>query len=159
MQRRAMVEIAVPVFGYKSHLGIDRRHGLIRTGTVTDAAQHDSRSFAALLDVKNTAGAVWADTAYRTRRNLEILERRGLTERMPFRRPPRRHLSAQRAKANAARARIRSAVEHAFAAQKHRVGLFVRTVGSARARMKIGLANLAYNFTRLAWLSTRPAPA
>jgi IS5 family transposase len=159
IQRRAMVEIAVPVFGYKSHLGIDRRHGLIRTWTVTDAAQHDSRSFATLLDVKNTADAVWADTAYRTRRNLKTLERRGLTERMQFRRPPRRRLSAQRAKANAARARVRSAVEHAFAAQKHRMGLFVRTVGLARARVKIGLANLAYNFTRLAWLSTRPAPA
>jgi hypothetical protein len=25
----------VPVFGYKSHLGIDRAHGLIRTWTVT----------------------------------------------------------------------------------------------------------------------------
>jgi DNA polymerase-3 subunit epsilon len=27
---------------YKSHIGIDRRHGLIRRWTVTDAAQHDS---------------------------------------------------------------------------------------------------------------------
>ena len=26
----AGVEIAVPVFGYKNHAGIDRRHGLIR---------------------------------------------------------------------------------------------------------------------------------
>jgi hypothetical protein len=32
-------------------------------------------------------------------------------------------------------------IEHVFAAQKHRMGLFVRT---------IGMANLAYNFTRLA---------
>lgn len=29
----------------------------------------------------------------------------------------------------------------------------------ARARMKIGLANLAYNFQRLAWLEGRTAPA
>src|SRR5687767_253022 len=36
-ERRA-VEIAVPIFGYKSHLGIDRTHGLIRTWTVTHAA-------------------------------------------------------------------------------------------------------------------------
>jgi hypothetical protein len=27
-----------------------------------------------------------------------------------------------------------------------------------RARVKIGLANLAYNFSRLAWLQDRPAP-
>jgi IS5 family transposase len=53
----------VPVFGYKSHIGIDRRHGLIRRWTVTDAAQHDSRSFPALLDPENTASRVWTAPA------------------------------------------------------------------------------------------------
>jgi IS5 family transposase len=37
---RQAIQIAVPLFGYKSHIGIDRRHGLIRRWTVTDAAQH-----------------------------------------------------------------------------------------------------------------------
>lgn len=32
------------------------------------------------------------------------------------------------------------------------MGLFVRTIGIARVRIKIGMANLAYNFQRLAWL-------
>jgi IS5 family transposase len=157
--QRQAIQIAVPVFGYKSHIGIDRRHGLIRRWAVTDAAQHDSRSFAGLLDPGNTASRVWADTAYRTKRNLEVLERRGLSERILFRQPPRRQLSEQQAKANAARARIRSGIEHVFAAQKHRMTLFVRTIGLARAQVKIGIANLAYNFTRLAWLSARAAPA
>jgi transposase, IS5 family len=35
----------------------------------------------------------------------------------------------------------------------------VRTIGIARARIKIGMANLAYNFQRLAWLEGRAAPA
>jgi transposase, IS5 family len=35
----------------------------------------------------------------------------------------------------------------------------VRTVGMVRARVKIGLANLAYNFTRLAWIHGQTAPA
>ena len=156
---RTGVEIAVPVFGYKSHLNIDRRHGLIRGWTVTDAAAHDSRRLPALLDRENTASPVWADTAYRTRRNLETLQRRGLRERIQFRRPPRRRLSGPRARANAARAKVRSAIEHVFARQKHRMALFVRTIGLARARVKIGLANLPYNLTRLAWLDTRAAPA
>jgi transposase, IS5 family len=153
------IEIAVPVFGYKSHLNIDRRHGLIRAWTVTDAAAHDSRSLLGLLDKENTASSVWADTAYRTKQNLQTLSRRGLREKMQFRRLPRRRLSALHARANAARARVRSAVEHVFARQKHRMNLFVRTVGLARARLKIGLANLVYNFTRLAWLDTRIVPA
>ncbi|MFC7555418.1 hypothetical protein ACFQU7_29095 [Pseudoroseomonas wenyumeiae] len=56
--QRQAIQIAVPIFGYKSHIGIDRRHGLIRRWTVTDAAQHDSRSFAGLLDPENTASRV-----------------------------------------------------------------------------------------------------
>ena len=63
---------------------------------------------------------------------------------------------------NATRARVRARVEHVFAAQKCRLGLVVRTVGMVRARVKIGLANLAYNFSRLAWLQAqrpREAPA
>lgn len=60
-----------------------------------------------------------------------------------------------RRKANAARSKVRSAIEHVFAAEKHRMGLFVRIIGIARAAMKIGMANLVYNFTRLAWLSER----
>jgi hypothetical protein len=39
-----------------------------------------------------------------------------------------------------------------FAGQKHRMGLVVRTIGIARATIKIGMANLVYNFQRLAWL-------
>lgn len=36
-----------------------------------------------------------------------------------------------------------------FAGQKHRMGLFIRTIGIKRAEAKIVLANLAYNMHRL----------
>ena len=39
--RQAAAEIAVPMFGYKNHLGVDRAHGFIRRFAVTDAARHD----------------------------------------------------------------------------------------------------------------------
>ena len=61
--------------------------------------------------------------------------------------------------ANAQKSKVRSAVEHVFAHQKGLMGLFVRTIGWARARLKIGLANLAYNIRRFVWLSERGAPA
>ena len=35
---RQAAEIAIPVFGYKNHVGIDRAHGFIQTSTVTHAA-------------------------------------------------------------------------------------------------------------------------
>jgi transposase, IS5 family len=34
----------------------------------------------------------------------------------------------------------------------------VRTIGIARARVKIGLANLAYNMRRFVWLDGRNTP-
>jgi hypothetical protein len=39
------------------------------------------------------------------------------------------------------------------------MGVVVRTIGLARARVKIGLVNLAYNMRGLVWLSGRAAPA
>jgi hypothetical protein len=48
------------------------------------------------------------------------------------------------ARANARRSTVRSAVEHVFAGQKHRMALFIHTIGTARAQ-----ANLAYNFDQL----------
>jgi hypothetical protein len=40
---------------------------------------------------------------------------------------------------------VRASVEHVFAHEKGPMGLVVRTIGIARARVKIGLANLVYN--------------
>jgi len=37
------------------------------------------------------------------------------------------------------------------------MGLFIRTIGIARARTKIGLANLVYNMQRMLWLTTQVA--
>ncbi len=43
-------------------------------------------------------------------------------------------------------------MEHVFAEQKSRIGLVVRTIGIARATMKIGMANIVYNIKRLIFL-------
>jgi len=157
--RRQAVAIAVPIFGYKSHLGIDRAHGLIRTWTVTHAAAHEGGQLGALLDPANTASGVWADTAYRSAANLELLARRGRVEHLQRKKPRGKPMPRHVARGNAGRGRVRAAVEHVSAAQKRRLGLVIRTVGIARARAKVGLANLAYNLTRFAWLQGRAAAA
>lgn len=62
--RSASVDIAIPVFGDKNHIGVDRRYGLIRPWLVTDAVTHDgARLREGLIDADNTASNVWADTA------------------------------------------------------------------------------------------------
>jgi IS5 family transposase len=153
------VEIAIPVFGYKNHISTDRRHGFIRRWAVSSAADHDGRWFKDVLDGDNTGSEVWADTAYRSRRNEELMARRGLRSKVHFRKPPGKPLPDRRAKANAARSKVRSAVEHVFAHQKGPMALFIRTVGIARATTKIGMANLVYNMRRLVWWEGRTVPA
>jgi transposase, IS5 family len=53
----------VPVFGHRSHLGIARVRGLVRTWTVTHAAAHEGAQLGSPLDPADAAGVVWAGTA------------------------------------------------------------------------------------------------
>lgn len=148
---KLLMEIATPIFGYKSHIGIDQRHGFIRTWSVSDAARYDGRELPELLDAANTGSAVWADTAYRSRKNERKIAKAGRVSKIHFRRAPGKPLSPLRQRANAARSKVRSAVEHVFATQKHRMGLFVRSIGINRAKTRIGLANIVFNFKRYAF--------
>lgn len=154
----AQRDLAVPAFGYKNHISTDRRHGLIRKWTVTNAAAHDGARLKDLLDNNNTASAVWADTAYHSKKNEALMAKNGFVSQVHRKKPKGRPMPERTSKANGRKSRVRAKVEHVFAAQKHRMGLFVRTVGIQRARTKIGLANLAYNMQRLVWLDARSAP-
>ena len=102
-----------------------------------------------LLDKTNTAGTVWADTAYRSKANERFMAENGFVSRVHRRKPPGRPMAVRSARANGAKSKIQAKIEHIFAEQKSRMGLFIRTVGLARARTKIGLANLVYNVKRL----------
>ena len=149
---RPRVDLAIPAFGYKNHIGIDRRHRLIRRWLVTDAARHDGALLPQLIDRNNTGGDVWADTAYRSQANEKFLAGRLLRSQIHRKKPKGKPMGRRIARANARKSAVRSAVEHVFARQKGPMGLFIRTIGMARAKTKIGLANLVYNMQRLVWL-------
>jgi transposase, IS5 family len=152
-------QIALPVFGYKSHIGIDRRFGFIRTAMTTSAAAPDGRQLRHLIDKANTASDVWADSAYRSQTNEKWLADTMMTSRIHRRKPAGKPMPENVARANAAKSAIRAHVEHVFAHQKNRFGLFIRTIGIARAEAKLTLANIAYNFNRLIFHETRKATA
>jgi len=152
----SMVDLAIPEFGYQNHISADRRHRLIRRWLVTDAAAHAGSRLADLLDPGNTASDVWADTGYRSRKNEAWLRQRMLTSHIHRKKPAHRPMPPRTARANAKKSAIRAHIEHVFAEQKARMGLFVRTIGLARATTKIGLANLVYNMRRLLWLDRQP---
>jgi IS5 family transposase len=153
------VDLAVPAFGYKNHIGIDRRHGLIRTWMATDAARHDGAQLPNLISKRNTGSAVFADTAYRSKANERHLASNGLVSRIHRKKPKGKPMPVNVARANGAKSKVRSAVEHVFARQKGPMGLVVRTIGIARATVKIGLVNIVYNMKRAVWLTERAAPA
>lgn len=92
------------------------------------------------------------DTAYRSRKNEKRIADAGLVSKVHFRRPPGKALEPRHQQANAARSKVRSAVEYPFAEQKSHMGLFVRTIGIARATAMIGIANIAFNMKRLIFL-------
>jgi IS5 family transposase len=141
--------IALPVFGYKSHISIDRRFGFIREMAVTSASAADGRLLRHVVSTDNTGSEVWADSAYRSKRNEQWLSDRMLASRIHRRKPKGKPMPKATARANAAKSSIRAHVEHVFAHQKNRFGLFIRTIGLARAEAKLALCNLVYNFNRL----------
>ncbi len=112
-----------------------------------------------LLDQANTGSTVRADTAYRSQRNEKKIARTGLTSKVHFRRPPGKPMPVHHERANAARSKVRSAIEHPFAGMKARTGFFVRTIGIARARARIGMANIAFNMKRLLFRERKGAVA
>ncbi len=149
--------IAVPVFGYKSHISIDRQFGFIRESAVTAASAADGRMLKQLVTTGNTSSEVWADSAYRSQKNEKWLAGKMLISRIHRRKPAGKPMPHATARANARKSSIRAAVEHVFAHQKIRFGLFIRTIGIARAEAKLTLANVAYNMNRLIFHERRAA--
>jgi transposase, IS5 family len=153
------VDLAIPAFGYKNHVSIDKEFGLIRTWLATHAAAYDgARLREGLLDKTNTASAVWADTGYRSQANEDFLAKNGFVSKVHRKKPKGRPMPDVTRRANALKSKVRSHVEHVFAVQKDRMDLFIRTIGIARATTKIGMANIVYNIKRTLFLRrTMPA--
>ena len=152
---RPQPDIAIPSFGYKSSISICRAFGFIRKGKVTDGARYDGRMLRDVVTDDNTASDVWADTAYRSQSNERWLKSQGRVSRIHRRKPKGRSMPENVRRGNATKSKVRARVEHVFAHQKAKMGLFIRNLGIACAEAKITLANLAFNMQRLVFHETR----
>ena len=142
-------------YGYKNHVKVDAKHKLIRAYAVTDASVHESNVFDELLEESNTSADVYADSAYRSKESIELLQNRRFRERLQRKGCRNRMLTKREKQGNKTRAKIRCRIEHVFGVMAMMAGnLIVRTIGIIRARAKIGLRNLAYNINRYALLAT-----
>ena len=148
---------AMPVFGYKTHISIDRRYGFIRGHAVTSASSPDGRELKNVVTKDNTCADVWADSAYRSQSNEKWLAAQMLASRIHRRKPKGKPMPQAMVRANAKKSAVRARVEHVFAHQKNRFDLFIRTIGLKRAEAKLTLANIAYNMDRLVFHERRVA--
>ena len=123
--------IAIPTFGYKSHIAIDRRYGFIRECAVTSASHGDDRMLPQIVTTDNASSNVWADSAYRSKANEAWLSGKMLRSQIHRRKPKGKPMSASTSRANGKKSAIRARVEHVFAHQKKRYGLFIRTIGQS----------------------------
>lgn len=144
------LDIAIPKFGYKAHTTICKSLRFIRRWGVSDASCHDGRFLRrGLLDKKNTGSGVLADSVYRSRQNEAFMEAHGIASNVHRRKTAGKPMPEHIRRSNATRSKHRAPVEHVFAYQKAVMGMIIRTIGIARARTKIGMANIVYNMRRL----------
>jgi len=143
-------------FGYKNHVEADVKHKIIRNYDITDASVHDSNVFESILDETNTSKDVYADSAYRSAEREKSLKGKGIRPHLQRKGCRGHQLTEWEKQGNRTRSKIRSRIEHVFGAMRQRAGdVILRTIGIARAGVKLGLRNLAYNMDRFCTLKTQ----
>ncbi len=142
-------------FGYKDHIWIDAKHGLIRRYAVTDASVHDSQVLGQLLDEDNDSDTLWADSAYRSEAIEETLELLGFDSQIHERGYRNHPLSEAQKQSNRTKSKTRAQVEHVFGTWTMQMGgKLLRSIGLVRAKAHLGLKNLTYNLMRYTFWKT-----
>ena len=143
-------------FGYKNHINADAKNKLIRAYAVTAASVHDSQVFDELLDHttddEGKKRAAYADSAYRSKEQEERLQANEIESQVCEKGTRGKPLTEEQKASNRQKSKTRVRVEHVFGAQAQMGGHVVRTIGMARARVKIAIMNLAYNMRRFVLL-------
>jgi len=138
-------------YGYKNHINIDKDTKLITAHLTTAANVHDSQVFDDVLRAADAGGSmVWADSAYRSTEQEQRLTDSHHDSRIHERAHKDKPLTDEQVTNNRKKSGVRVRVEHVFGAMENEMGgIFLRSIGAARAAAGIGLMNLAYNLKRI----------
>ena len=141
-------------YGYKNHVKADVGSKLIDNYTVTDASVHDSQALEPLLTEKDKGQALYADSAY-TGEDQEIsIGKVNMENQVHEKGYKNKPLTATQKESNKNKSKYRARVEHIFGFIENSMhGSYMRIIGMARARVVIGLTNLAYNICRAVQLN------
>lgn len=136
-------------FGYKNHIKVDQKKKFIDTYATTDAAVHDSIEGEDLLTKKDEGQPLYADGAYAGEPFAAAVSKAKMINKIHEKGYRNQPLTKGQKRSNKAKSRVRARVEHVFGAMWQATGgVVIRTIGMARARVKIGLMNLTYNLVR-----------
>lgn len=138
------------IYGYKDHINVDRDTKLITAWEDTHAAVHDSQVLEDILRTPGDGGAeIYADSAYRSEEQETRLDEAEYTSKIHEKGARNRPLTEEQKASNCEKSKTRARVEHVFGAMTNDMhGICIRTIGSARAHVQIGLMNLTYNIKR-----------
>jgi len=128
----------------------------VRDYAVTPANVHDRPVFDEVIDPDTVDPEVWTDSAYRSEETEAVLQHAEYVSHLHEQGRKDRPLTEAQKRRNRERARVRSRVEPVVGCQHNRMGgQWIRTIGLARAKIKMGLMNLTYNLMRSLQISRR----
>jgi len=141
-------------YGYKAHVKADSTSKLILKYTVTAASVHDSQELENLVDTKDVS--VFADSAYVGEPIEKCLEKKNIENNICDRAYRNTPLTKKQEKENRKKSRTRVRIEHIFGFMTNSMnGIYIRSIGIARAEFNIGLMNLTYNMSRYRFLEAQ----
>jgi transposase, IS5 family len=136
-------------FGYKNHIKVDAKKKFIDAYHVTEANVHDSIGGIDLLEKKDKGQSLHADSAYTGEAFEAAVSKVKMINKIHEKGYRNHPLEDAQIKRNNKKSKIRVRVEHVFGFMHQSTGgLLIRTIGKARAAIKIGLLNLTYNLFR-----------
>ncbi|WP_338065269.1 transposase [Treponema putidum] len=130
---------------------MDKKSKLILKASVTAANVHDSKELKNLVEKEDER--LYADSAYIGEEIERILKMKGIAGQICERGARGRALSKKQKISNRKKSKIWARVEHVFGFITNSMkGIYVRTIGLARATFSIIMMNLTYNLCRYCYL-------
>lgn len=142
-------------FGYKGHIGVDIGSKLIRKICFTSASPHDSTVLEEL--VSEDERSLFGDKAYGRDSLKQIAREHGWSYGLLDKGKRNAPLSSSQKKRNRRHQRVRSQVEHPFAAIKDRYGMrWARAKTKLRNEARFVMAAICWNIERGITWSKKP---
>ena len=141
------------LFGYKAHVGVDQESELVRRIEMTPANIHDGKMLKPVLS--GDEKWVFADKAYDSAENHEILQEKGIQNGIIMKAVWNRALTECEKQCNRVLSKLRSPVERVFGTLKRSYRYCrAKYLGLRKNRLQLTMMCMAYNLRRMEKLCT-----